>query len=356
MSVFLRGNVWWYEFQSRGVRIRESAKTSDKEMAMSTEEARKTELTQNLSAVATQKRSPGFREFVLGKFAQWAKNEHQSKPQTFERYMCSVEPLVAFFGSKPIALINSGDVEEYKLMRSSARRQNAVDGRAVTPATVNRDLATLRIIFNFAVRLKLASENPVSGVKFLKEPRNCLRVVTPSEENRYLSLATDWLRDLAILMLDTGMRPSEALGLTTADLDADSSMIRIRDGKSANARRVIPLTSRALAVAQARTKKSRSGWLFESARKKNRPLQSTRNAHLRAIAASRIVPTFRLYDLRHTALTRMAMSGIDLATLKELAGHSQIQMTMRYVHPTPDHKKRAIAGLEAFNQAQGLRS
>ncbi|MEK7216995.1 MAG: tyrosine-type recombinase/integrase, partial [Chloroflexota bacterium] len=45
-------------------------------------------------------------------------------------------------------------------------------------------------------------------------------------------------------------------------------------------------------------------------------------------------------DLRHTALSRMAMAGIDLPTLKELAGHSQIQMTLRYVHPTPEHKRR----------------
>ncbi|MBI4460505.1 MAG: tyrosine-type recombinase/integrase, partial [Acidobacteria bacterium] len=55
---------------------------------------------------------------------------------------------------------------------------------------------------------------------------------------------------------------------------------------------------------------------------------------------------FRLYDLRHTALSRMAMSGIDLATLKELAGHFQIQVTMRYVHPTPEHKRMAIERFE----------
>lgn len=44
----------------------------------------------------------------------------------------------------------------------------------------------------------------------------------------------------------------------------------------------------------------------------------------------------------------MAMAGIDLPTLKELAGHSQIQMTMRYLHPTPEHKRRAIEKFEEF--------
>ena len=65
-----------------------------------------------------------------------------------------------------------------------------------------------------------------------------------------------------------------------------------------------------------------------------------------------VVPAFRLYDLRHTALSRMAMAGIDLPTLKELAGHTQIQMTMRYVHPTPEHKRSAMARFEAFVQGE----
>ena len=43
------------------------------------------------------------------------------------------------------------------------------------------------------------------------------------------------------------------------------------------------------------------------------------------------------------------MAGVDLPTLKELMGHSQISMTMRYVHPTPEHKRQAVQKLERFN-------
>ena len=46
------------------------------------------------------------------------------------------------------------------------------------------------------------------------------------------------------------------------------------------------------------------------------------------------------------------MAAVDLATLKELMGHSQISMTMRYVHPTPEHKRQAIQKLEQFNVEQ----
>lgn len=71
-------------------------------------------------------------------------------------------------------------------------------------------------------------------------------------------------------------------------------------------------------------------------------------AHMTALQKAKIVLPFRLYDLRHTALTRMAKAGVDLPTLRELAGQASIQMTMRYLHPTPEHKRTAIKKLEAF--------
>jgi integrase len=59
---------------------------------------------------------------------------------------------------------------------------------------------------------------------------------------------------------------------------------------------------------------------------------------------------FRLYDLRHTFGSRAAMAGVDLPTLKELMGHSSITLTMRYVHPTPAHKKEAIEKLRNWEK------
>ncbi|MBI2818177.1 MAG: tyrosine-type recombinase/integrase [Acidobacteria bacterium] len=67
---------------------------------------------------------------------------------------------------------------------------------------------------------------------------------------------------------------------------------------------------------------------------------------------SDIKSRFRLYDLRHTFGSRSVMAGVDLATVKELMGHSQISTTMRYVHPTPEHKRAAVEKLERFNVAQ----
>jgi site-specific recombinase XerD len=74
--------------------------------------------------------------------------------------------------------------------------------------------------------------------------------------------------------------------------------------------------------------------------------------HHALVVAQLVKPAFRLYDLRHTFGSRSAMAGVDLATLKELMGHSNISTTMRYVHPTPEHKKEAVSKLEKFNAEQ----
>lgn len=59
------------------------------------------------------------------------------------------------------------------------------------------------------------------------------------------------------------------------------------------------------------------------------------------------LPDLRFHDLRHTTATLMVTDGIDLVTVKDILGHSKIEMTMRYAHPTPENKRRAVAVLEA---------
>ena len=54
----------------------------------------------------------------------------------------------------------------------------------------------------------------------------------------------------------------------------------------------------------------------------------------------------RFHDLRHTAATIMVTSGVDPVTVKEILGHSSIEMTMRYSHPTTDGIMNAVTALE----------
>ncbi len=348
MAVFRRGKIWWYDFRFKGTRIRESTKATTRAEAVQAEAVRKAELAQGKARVQRAEPSPRFTEFAYGEFSHWCANEHKDRPSTFARYMRSIKALAGFFGPRALEAIDSGTVERFKLQRNQQRRKNTRDGRLVTPAAVNRDLAVLRILFNLALRLGKANHNPVVGVKFLKENNVYVRVLTPEEEERYLSAASPLLRDVATVMLETGMRPGEVCHLRASDLDIKGATVQVRQGKTPSAKRFLPLTGRALEVLSRRVTQVNSKWLFPCPYDLTKPLGEVRGAHMAAVRRSEIKVPFRLYDLRHTALSRMAMAGIDLPTLKELAGHSQIQMTMRYVHPTREHKRRVVEIFETF--------
>jgi integrase len=69
------------------------------------------------------------------------------------------------------------------------------------------------------------------------------------------------------------------------------------------------------------------------------------NTHYKALERSKVAK-FRIYDLRHTYATRQVECGTDIATLQELLGHSKIEMTKRYAHPSNDHKADAMRRME----------
>lgn len=60
----------------------------------------------------------------------------------------------------------------------------------------------------------------------------------------------------------------------------------------------------------------------------------------------------RFHDLRHTAATYMVMDGVDLVTVAEILGHADIKMTMRYAHPTPENKRKAVNILASIHNQE----
>ena len=75
--------------------------------------------------------------------------------------------------------------------------------------------------------------------------------------------------------------------------------------------------------------------------KDNKPYGNVRKSFFTALKRAGII-NFRFHDLRHTFVSQLVMSGVDLNTVRELLGHKSIEMTLRYSHLSPDHKKRAV--------------
>lgn len=150
-------------------------------------------------------------------------------------------------------------------------------------------------------------------------------------------------------MLDCGARPSEIYRLRQQNVSLAARTLQIADGKTKNARRKIPLTERAVRVLQARIEKAEGEYLFPGMKGETdatKHVVKLNSAHRGAVKRSG-GEWFTMYALRHTFATRAAEAGVDLTTLSALLGHSRIQMTMRYAHPSEQNKFLAIEKLEA---------
>ena len=349
MRVHKRGGVYQYEFEFRGRNIRRSSKSKSQRVAWAVATAHHTSLVSGESGLVERKPAPSFGK-AMKAFLAWSLQEHSSHPGTAERYRYSSIPLLTFFKNVSLDEITPERVEEYKLKRSQAKIKGK-GKKKLRPATVNRELACLRALFNNVIKGNDQVRNPVSRVKFLAEDNQQDRVLTYAEESAYLGKASPTLRDVAMLILETGMRPEEIFELQGTSVDIDQRYLRILSGKTAAARRRIELTGTAIELLSRRMVEAQEaadeqqrhvGYLFPNARDTSRPLPGLQSAHARALKDSK-VPRFRPYDLRHTWATRAAEAGVDLITLAAMLGHTRIQMVLRYAHPTQDHQTGAMA-------------
>ena len=352
MSIFKRGNVYWYHFMFNGEHIQESTKQGNPRAAHQIEAARKTALAKGEVGITERKKVPGFKT-AMREFLAWSEMQHEQHPRTYRRYLVSSAALLRHFGDQRLDKITSDSVEQFKAARSVAKGQRT--HRRIMPATVNRELACMRAMFNHAIKAGVPVKNPISksGAKALPEDNEQTRVLSFDEQARYLAAATPMLRDVATLILETGMRPEEVYRIQPENVNLAGGFLFNPFGKTKAARRRVPLTVAARNLLTLRMAGLETPFLFACDTDPARPVPKVNNAHDRAVKASKVAP-FRLYDLRHTWATRAAESGIDLVTLAALLGHSKIQMVLRYAHPSQEHQARSVARLEQFNAARQM--
>ena len=342
MSVYKRGKFYWYEFWFRGQRIRKSTGITNKVAAQHAEAIHKAGLAEGRAGIVPPKPVRSFEDFVKNEFLPWSETQNQAHPRTHARYRESTKPLLAFFGKAMLDSISNTRVEGFKLARSSE----------VSPATTNRDLAALRLILNLAVRLEYLAKNPVKDVQFLDEGPGKMRIVSHEEQQKYMTAASPLLRDVAALIVETGMRPEEVFTIRKENVHLKLGYMLVPSGKTRFARRNVPLTDITMRILKQRLLETKGPFVFRGKGDFEKPLTTVRKAHHKALQMARINSPFRLYDFRHTFGSRTAMAGVDLPTLKELMGHSDVSTTMRYVHPTPEHKREAVRKLENYNRDQ----
>ncbi len=345
MSVFKRkGSPYYrYDFHFDGRRFQGSTKLTNRKAAGQAESILRARLAQSRAGIVQRKPVPVFWGFAQ-EFLERAKAELRVKSSL--RYQVSLRSLKPWFGVKRLDEITADEIERYKQSRLEQGR---------SPSTVNRDLACLRRILLFAVKLDLIGTTPFVAhkVRFLKE-HGRERILSFEEERHYLAAASLLLRDVATLILEMGLRPSEACSIRQQDvhLYAISPFLHVSNGKTKNAVRDVPLTERAKEVLKHRLAEAEGECIFPFRVGRSldwsRPMCELHPAHYEALQQSGIRPPFQIYDLRHTYGTRAAEAGMDSLTLARLLGHADLKTTSRYVHLSKRHLAEAQAKIERY--------
>lgn len=303
-------------------------------------------------------------DFIRNHFVPWAL-AHQKAGQA------TVDALEACFGDlydRELRSIVAFDLERFKTKRIKEK---------IKPATVNRDLDRIRKVYSCAVEWGFLAEHPLRKVKRMKVDNARVRYLSPDEEKRLRkALAereaerrksrqsgnewcqkrgygegrsmwpaygfTDHAMPMVLLALNTGLRRGELFGLDWRSVNLQTKLLTVEAGTAKSGKtRHLPLNDEALDVLKRWKKQHGAGGLvFPSP--KGGQFDNISKVWDGIVVAAKL-SDFNFHDLRHDFASKLVMAGVDLNTVRELLGHADIKMTLRYAHLAPGKLADAVA-------------
>ena len=349
--LYKRGGVWWYEFVFKGERIRESTKISNRRVAEQIEAARRTQLAKGEVGIQDRKPAPTLKEFAP-RFERAVEIQCAEKPLTVEFYKAKLKTLLAHeeLASRRVDAIDESVIEQYVQSRARVKSRRK---KVLAPGSINRELATLRRLLRLAHEWKEIPRIP--RIHLLRGERNREFVLSPAQEPAYLAVCPTPLADVAVLLLDTGLRLGEAVSLEWPQVKLEPAQgakfgyLTVLSGKAKNRKsRNVPVSERVVAVLK-KWEPAEKGRVFH--REDGSPLTDSQldQQHADVRKLLKLPSDFVLHSLRHTFGTRLGESGADAFTIMRLMGHSTVTISQRYVHPSPEAVELAYERLTALN-------
>jgi integrase len=209
--------------------------------------------------------------------------------------------------------------------------------KVVSANTVRLELAFLSVVFEQCRKeWGWAVSNPVRQIRMPKPGKPRQRRLEAGEEDALLAACKAsrayYLHSFVVLAIETGMRSSELLSVTWANVNFDRHTIFLPDTKNGSPR-TVPLSTRALNVIRA-LPRSINGRLFSSG------YHSIHNAFKLALTkaqatqpdSEKFLRGLRFHDLRHEAVTRLFEKGLNHIEVSMVSGHKTLSMLQRYTH------------------------
>jgi integrase len=278
--------------------------------------------------------------------------------------------------NKPLSDLNKWLIESW-------RRGQTEEGKK--PKTINRDVQRLQALLSKAVDWGVLDRHPFRGLKPLRTDRvGRVRYLSPEEEaglrkalherdDRLRQARTrfnewraarhraplpargepyaDHLHPIVLVAMNTGLRRSELFHLQWVHIDLGAKWLTVDGANSKNGQtRRIPLNAEAHSTLLT--------WRKQSKDEEPRVFPGVGGDRLkrvdrawRGLRTKAELKNFRFHDLRHHFASRLVQSGVPLNTVRELLGHADTTMVLRYAHLSPDHLSEAVEKVARPNNA-----
>lgn len=255
------------------------------------------------------------------------------RPETVRSYQGHVDHHISpLLGGIRVEKLTSDDVR--RLIRS-------VLAKGDSPATVGRVISTLHNALDVAVREGNLPRN-VAAVKLPKVEREPIRAMTEEEAATLLSIVEGHPFEAVYrLLLGSGMRLGEALGLDWPDIHLDEGYVTLRVSKTQV--RAVPISEDA--VEALRAMDAGTGPVFVGPRKGKRLRGDVVYHAWQRLLIDNGLDRMRVHDLRHGVATLMLTSGANMRVVQEQLGHRSQSMTRLYAHVVPSAQRAAISAL-----------
>ena len=319
---------------------------------------------------AATKGTIALRAFLAEHYDPWLLEHHKRGKETAQRLRAVFVDLL----DTKLADLNAWTIEKWRTARLKAPHAK--------PSTVNSHLTMLKAALGRAVAWGLLPAHPLADVKPLKADKTGrVRYLSAGEETRLRealdardetrrkrrAAANAWRRErgyaewpadgaghltpIVRLAINSGMRKGEIFNLRWPDVDLDRALATVRgegigeEGAKSKQTRYLPLNSDAVTALRAWQSHAGdlSGYVFPG-RAAGERLDDVKKGWAPVVKAAQLV-NFTFHDLRHTFASKLVMAGVDLNTVRELLGHADLKMTLRYAHLAPEHKAAAVAKL-----------
>jgi len=354
MSVYKRGDVWWYKFRFAGQMVRESSKSESKTVAKDAERSRRRELEESFNRISR----PRTAQFFPMSAESWlkAKIAHLS-PRSVIIERANLKHINTYFGKMLLCDVAADDIACYQAERLA---------QGAAPKTINLEVGTLRAILR---KNRLwASIQP--DVRMLRAREDVGRAISRDEEDALLEACrasrSRSLFPAVLIALNTCMRYSEIRLLTWGQVDLNSCMLTVGHSKTESGTgRPLPLNDRAVAIlgfwASLFPGREPSHFVFPSERygasgdgvtvtyesDPTKPIGRWKEAWESAKARAGV--SCRFHDLRHTGCTRMLEAGIPFSVVATIMGWSPsttVRMSRRYGHIGQSAQRHAVNALK----------